>query len=341
MRTRAAALALLALLFLLAGCGRADRVAARRAERRTSTPAATSTPTATSAPTGDGTSRYAVGIRRLTLTDPSRTTDPTPGRSGDETQGRTLPTTVWYPASGDPSAAPGDDAPAAGGPFPVVLFSHGLGGLPGNYQALASHWSGAGFVVVAPAYPLTSRNAPRLAPGDVRNQPADAAFVLTEMLRRSDQPDDPLSSLLDGDHVAAAGHSAGAITTLGLFDSCCRDQRLSGGIVLAGNSLGFGGEEFAGGAAPILFEHGDQDRVVPFRSGRRAFEAVPWPKAFVTLLGQGHLDPYLHPGDAAFEVVAKTTTEFLSWMLDGDQHALEALRRDGATAGLSKFDDAL
>jgi hypothetical protein len=81
--------------------------------------------------------------------------------------------------------------------------------------------------------------------------------------------------------------------------------------------------------------------VVPFRSGRRAFEAVPWPKAFVTLLGQGHLDPYLHPGDAAFEVVAKTTTEFLSWTLDGDQQALEALRRDGATAGLSKFDDAL
>ena len=42
----------------------------------------------------------------------------------------------------------------------------------------------AGFVVVAPAYPLTSRNAPRLAPGDVRNQPADAAFVLAIALRR-------------------------------------------------------------------------------------------------------------------------------------------------------------
>jgi hypothetical protein len=118
----------------------------------------------------------------------------------------------------------------------------------------------------------------------VRNQPADAAFVLTEMLRRSAQPDDPFSGLLDGDHVAAAGHSAGAITTLGLFDSCCRDQRLSGGLVLAGNSLGFGGEEFAGGAAPILFEHGDQDRVVPYRSGRRAFEAVPWPKANILFL---------------------------------------------------------
>jgi fermentation-respiration switch protein FrsA (DUF1100 family) len=146
--------------------------------------------------------------------------------------------------------------------------------------------------------------------------------------------------LLDGDHVAAAGHSAGAITTLGLFDSCCRDRRLSAGIVLAGNSVGFGGG-FAGDAAPMLFEHGDQDRVVPYRSGRRAFEAVPWPKAFVTLLGEGHIDPYLRQGDAAFAVVAKTTTAFLSWTLDGDQQAVESLRRDGATAGLSSFDDAL
>jgi hypothetical protein len=81
--------------------------------------------------------------------------------------------------------------------------------------------------------------------------------------------------------------------------------------------------------------------VVPCRSGRRAFDAVPWPKAFVTLLGQGHIEPYLRPGDAAFAVVAKTTTYFLSWTLDGDQQALEALRRDAATAGRSSFDDAL
>jgi dienelactone hydrolase/predicted small lipoprotein YifL len=340
MRTRAAALALVALLLLLAGCGRAGRVAARRDDRTTTATTATTAPAATSAPASEGTGRYAVGIRRLTLTDASRTTDPTSRRSGDEVPGRTLPTTVWYPAAGDPSAAPTDDAPAASGPFPVVLFSHGLGGLPGNYHALASHWSAAGFVVVAPAYPLTSRDAPRLAPGDVRNQPADAAFVLTEMLRRSAEPDDPFSGLLDGDHVAAAGHSAGAVTTLGLFGSCCREQRLSAGIVLAGNSLGFG-EELEGGAAPMLFEHGDEDRVVPCRSGRRAFDAVPWPKAFVTLLGQGHIEPYLRPGDAAFAVVAKTTTYFLSWTLDGDQQALEALRRDAATAGRSSFDDAL
>jgi fermentation-respiration switch protein FrsA (DUF1100 family) len=91
----------------------------------------------------------------------------------------------------------------------------------------------------------------------------------------------------------------------------------------------------------MLFEHGDQDRVVPYRSGRRAFEAVLWPKAFVALLGHGHIDPYLRPGDPAFDVVAKTASEFLSWTL-GDQQALQApASRWRHGRGLSRFDDAL
>jgi fermentation-respiration switch protein FrsA (DUF1100 family) len=287
-------------------------------------------------PDASGIGRYAVGLRQLTFTDPSRVTDPTPALPGDETQGRTLPTTVWYPASG----SSGDGAATARGSFPVVLFSHGLLGQPGDYQALLSRWAGAGVVVVAPTYPLTNRHAARVTAGDVVNQPGDASFVLTSVLALAATPGDPFAGLLDGGHLGAAGHSTGAVTTVGLFTRCCRDARLGAGVVLAGNATGFR-DGFSGPPAPLLFEHGDRDPLVPLATGRLTFDAVPWPKAFVTLRGQGHVDPYLKPESAAFRVVAATTAEFLRSSLAGDGAAAAALRPDATVTGVASIDDRL
>lgn len=41
-------------------------------------------------------------------------------------------------------------------------------------------------------------------------------------------------------------------------------------------------------AAPLLVQHGDADRIVPFALGRRLFDAAPEPKQFVVLQGGGH-----------------------------------------------------
>jgi len=122
--------------------------------------AGTGTSGASRRPAASGIGRHAVGLRQLTFTDSSRVTDPTPGLPGDETRGRSLPATVWHPASGKPGGAVAGGAAPARGPFPVVLFSHGLLGLPDDYQALLRRWTSAGLVVVAPTYPLT--NATRL-----------------------------------------------------------------------------------------------------------------------------------------------------------------------------------
>ena len=40
--------------------------------------------------------------------------------------------------------------PATGGPFPVVLFSHGYAGFPEQSVSLTTHLARWGFVVVAP-----------------------------------------------------------------------------------------------------------------------------------------------------------------------------------------------
>jgi fermentation-respiration switch protein FrsA (DUF1100 family) len=42
---------------------------------------------------------------------------------------------------------------------------------------------------------------------------------------------------------------------------------------------------------PLLQSHGDADNVIPFRLGRRLFEAAGQPKTFVTIPGGDHNDP--------------------------------------------------
>ena len=51
----------------------------------------------------------------------------------------------------------------------------------------------------------------------------------------------------------------------------------------------------SGPPAPPLFNHGDQDHLLPTAFDRGTFDAAPWPKAFLTLRGEGHTDPYLNP----------------------------------------------
>jgi fermentation-respiration switch protein FrsA (DUF1100 family) len=50
--------------------------------------------------------------------------------------------------------------------------------------------------------------------------------------------------------------------------------------------------KIAGVRVPILFFHGDQDRIVPILLGRKLYEAAPQPKEFVVIPGAGHNDTY-------------------------------------------------
>ncbi|PZF90830.1 alpha/beta hydrolase family protein [Micromonospora endophytica] len=259
---------------------------------------------------------FAVGVRQLKL-----------NRDGD----RPLPVTVWYPAAGRAGGAPTTSADAAAGKFPVVMFSHGLGGRPADYAELLTRWAAAGLVVAAPTFPHTS------GPGepnvlDVLNQPADVSYALTQLLALDADADDPLRGRLATDRVAAAGHSAGGVTTIGLFTSG-RDERLAAGIVFAGTALGVG-TAFAGAAAPQLFVHGEADEVVQYATGKAVYDKVPWPKAMLSLPNGDHGRALLRDGPA-LRVVADTTIEFLRWTLYGDAAAKEriaaAARDDLAT----------
>jgi fermentation-respiration switch protein FrsA (DUF1100 family) len=228
-------------------------------------------------------------------------------------EGRVLRTVIWLPAT---TAR-----------VPAVVFSHGLNGAPESFGPLLTAWASAGFAVIAPAYPNTSRSAPRLDVYDVLNQPADASFVLSQVLAG------PLGRRIDGDRLAAAGHSAGAITTVGLF-TAGRDARLHAGIVLAGSGLGVG-TAFAGTPASMLFVHGDADPLVSYASGKATYDVVPWSKAMLTVAGGNHNDPYLRPEAASFTTVRGLTIAFLRLELYGDASARRQLPRGPS------FDDRL
>ncbi|MGL6208769.1 MAG: alpha/beta hydrolase [Paracoccaceae bacterium] len=55
--------------------------------------------------------------------------------------------------------------------------------------------------------------------------------------------------------------------------------------------------------APLLIQHGDQDRLIPITYGQRLFAAANEPKEFITLPGGGHdamFDPTTWAAEAAF-----------------------------------------
>ncbi|MEU4777799.1 chlorophyllase [Micromonospora sp. NPDC023633] len=265
---------------------------------------------------------FAVGVRQLKL-----------NRDGD----RPLPVTVWYPAAGRPGGQPERSADAATGKFPVVMFSHGLNGRPADYGTLLTRWAAAGFVVAAPTFPHTARGGDGNVL-DVLNQPADVSYVLTEVLALDARAGDPLRGRLATDRVAAAGHSAGGVTTIGLF-TAGRDERLDAGVVFAGTALGVG-TAFAGAAAPQLFVHGEADEVVEYAAGKAAYDKVPWPKAMLSLPKGDHGRALLSDG-AALRVVSDTTVEFLRWSLYGDQAAKGRIPTDAARDDIATLDNRL
>ncbi|MEU8184366.1 chlorophyllase [Micromonospora sp. NPDC049044] len=318
-RATPAMLVTVLLLAVLAGCS--TGAPARRTPAAPAAPEPTAVATPQVAAGHAPVNPYPVGVRNLKL---NRT-------------GRALPVKIWYPAAGEIGDPARSGAAAAKGRFPVVMFSHGLGGRPDDYATLLTRWAAAGFVVAAPTFPHTSRGADNNVL-DVLNQPADVSYALDQVLALDAKADDQLQGRLDADRVAAAGHSAGGVTTIGLF-TANRDERLDAGVVFAGTALGVG-TAFAGTAAPQLFVHGQLDKVVEYAAGKAAYDKVPWPKAMLSLPKGDHGQTMLKD-KAALRVVSDTSIDFLRWSLYGDAAAKQRIPTGATRGDIATFDDHL
>jgi predicted dienelactone hydrolase len=137
----------------------------------------------------------------------------------DASRQRPVPVKIYAPATGP-------------GPFPVIVFSHGLGGSREGYKYLGRHWASYGYVAVHVEHlgsdiaAFTKRPRGRLlanmgadaresmtGPQNAVARPLDVRFVL-DRLEKLNQGGSPLAHRLDLSKIGMAGHSFGAWTTL-------------------------------------------------------------------------------------------------------------------------------
>lgn len=271
---------------------------------------------------------YALGLRQEIFVDESRPT-PVNGEVAERPE-RTVVTDILYPADGDATSTdPVADAPAdrSGGPYPLVVFAHGLGGAFEYSTELLERWASAGYVVAAPRFPLTyAGTAGGLNAGDVEQQPGDVSFVIDQVVAASEADDGPYAGLVDDETIAIAGHSNGGITTMGaIANSCCRDDRVDAALVLAGiDSPYSSGEYDLADTPPVLWVHGTEDEAIGYDAAVRMFNEAVGPKGLLTLEGSGHGE-WFGPEDEAFATVVDATTDFFAAYLRDDGAALDRL----------------
>ena len=207
-----------------------------------------------------------IGLARETFVDASRPTKASPPFPG--APDRRLDTWIWYPAETDDSAPVPDAQPRAGGPWPFVVYSHGTYGRPDNATHFIEHLVRNGYVMAAPAFPLTSSAAhTELSAADVTDagsQPGDVSFVIDSLLAHP-----RFGPLIDAERIGATGISLGGITTYFLsFGLPTRDPRIKASAPIAGGDppyaalsfgLGFNGVVPAPVSTPVLLLVGDAD----------------------------------------------------------------------------------
>jgi len=265
---------------------------------------------------------FAVGIRTVTIVDPTRST-PARGPSGAH-PARTLTTTVWYPIAG---TVPLRRA------FPLVVFAHGFDVTPDTYRLLLADIAADGYVVAAPLFPISGAGLPGPArEDDLPNQPADLSVVITAMLDAG-RPGGWLAGAVNPALIGVVGHSDGAETVAAmLVVPADRDRRVSAYVVLAGQLPTWG--TVAPFPTAVLVEQGRADTINPPWLSRSLFAALLRPKDYLDVLYGSHLEPVV--GSSADAVaVRQTVIAFLDAALRPSPTAGLALRRWGDDPGVT------
>ncbi len=236
---------------------------------------------------------YPVGVRTLPLVDPSRLDARGMGP-------RPVTAEVYYPTSHAAIAGvPRDlvsvlgvpivrtpsyrDVALVEGRFPLVLFSHGNGGIRFQSFFFAAHLASHGYVVVTPDHhgnTFVDLLAGIVDPSVAANRPLDLSFLLDRFLAFDAEPGNFFAGTIDGARVGASGHSFGGFTVFALaggagLPGTFTDPRVRAILPQAPGSP-FGPAFFATITIPTLIVGGSIDETTPFDSQQRApYEALP------------------------------------------------------------------
>jgi len=239
--------------------------------------------------------QFAVGTAQLSLIDSNRTIKASSGFAGAKQ--RRIDLMVWYPAAESSTA---ERTPLAkGGPWPLVIYSHGTFSRPDSAMHLVRELVRRGYVVAAPNYPLTSSTAfTKVARADITDaieQTRDISFVIDSLLA------DPLfKTAIDPNAIGTTGISLGAVTSyFASFGVQTRDPRIKATAPIAAgdpvqsalsSSVGVEGTLHSTIPVPTMFVSGERDMFAA-TTGRpyAAYSRIEPPKYEVMIKGGVHL----------------------------------------------------
>jgi predicted dienelactone hydrolase len=292
---------------------------------------------------------HAVGVETLTLVEPAQVdvlaynaaTHRAPKRD------RALVVEIWYPALPEPRApravysaqftaeppspparftVPGiavRGAPFSGGPYPLVIVSHGYGNAPAAMTWLTENLASKGYVVAAIDHDDPPITKPAQFIETVLRRPLDIAFVASRLQRQlaASHWIEPRRTALVGYSMGGYGvlTAAGAVLAAhgplakavpgGLLLPYCRGGARQAAVrvahvraVVAISPAGgppwnaWGAHGLAAIRTPLLLINGNRDRTVGYRrAGLRDFQlAIHAPRYLLTFEEAGHdigLDP--------------------------------------------------
>ena len=281
----------------------------------------------------------------------------------DAPAGRSLPATLWYPALNPKGLKESDTvtmdnrplggrvwtfeghalqdaAPdPTGGPYPLVVFSHGDPGTRADAVPYMEHLASYGFMVLAADHGPTAM---------YRLEDLDAVVSLGERLAREGD----FAKLIDMDRIAVAGYSFGGLAALRAGGACFRglsvpprSPRLKAVLLMAPGEDSLKSAEaldLSAATLPTLVLVGDKDTMVHFPVVEAIYQALPAEaKGRVRFTGGTHdifFDPFLNtlwPGELDWngldlartqDLINHFSTAFLMGVLKSDAGGRQALQ---------------
>jgi predicted dienelactone hydrolase len=270
---------------------------------------------------GEATHNVGYTTYRFPVNDPAAKTDE-------------IDVSVWYPTAAQapvytysgPARIKGRVAEGAkpdsdGGPYPLIVYSHGYGGGALASIFLSEYLAKHGFIVAACDHSdahladraagledaevngslLSAKEMARVRgslgrPGFDR-RPKELTSVIDGMLALNADEASPMGGMIDPERIGACGHSLGVHTVLMAGGMGDKDARIKALLVLSGGLSTFSPAQFRSLDLPIMFMYGERegtewrtrDSTYQRRCTKAAYDNCRPPKFMLEVKGAGHL----------------------------------------------------
>src|ERR1051326_564965 len=218
----------------------------------------------------------------------------------DSARNKDLPLKIYYPQGA--------------GPFPVIVWSHGLYGSRETYPGLGGYWASHGYVVIHPSHEDSQQDGNRREglrqalqdPELITSRPQDISFVISS-LADIERAQPALRGKLDTARIGVGGHSYGAYTAEAIAGASVTmpgtnkstsfaDKRVKAVVAMSPQGegeMGLTRQSWSGIHLPVLtmygsLDFGSQRRTPDWRSQPFTYSA-PGDKYDVELKGATHM----------------------------------------------------